>query len=205
MNKIICVLDYGSGNQKSLVNIIKSLGYKVILTDSKKEIQKSSHVILPGVGSYDDLMQRLKEKRLIDILNKEILINRKPFLGICVGMQILSTYGYEFKKSVGLNWINGIVKKIDTNLKLPHVGWNNIKLLNNSSIVNSLEKSPDFYFLHSYIFFPQDNSNIISTTEYGTNFPSIINYKNIFGFQFHPEKSQINGKIILKNFFEYTF
>jgi glutamine amidotransferase len=205
MNKIICVLDYGSGNQKSLVNIIKSLGYKVILTDSKKEIQKSSHVILPGVGSYDDLMQRLKEKRLIDILNKEILINRKPFLGICVGMQILSTYGYEFKKSVGLNWINGIVKKIDTNLKLPHVGWNNIKLLNNNSIVNSLEQSPDFYFLHSYIFFPQDNSNIISTTEYGTNFPSIINYKNIFGFQFHPEKSQINGKIILKNFFEYNF
>lgn len=197
----VCIIDYGSGNQRSLFNLIKSLNFDVILSNSEKEISKCSHLLLPGVGSYGDLMQRLKEKNLIDILSKEVLIKEKFFLGICVGMQVLSTIGYEFKKILGLNWIKGEVRKINTSkLKLPHIGWNNIKILKSNIIDNSINNL-DFYFLHSYIFLTNDSNNTIATTIYGEEFASIISYKNIWGFQFHPEKSQSAGKKILLDFF----
>jgi len=197
----ICIIDYGSGNQKSLFNLIKSLGFNVILSDSDKEISKCSHLLLPGVGSYGDLMLRLKKKNLIDILSEEVLVKEKFFLGICVGMQVLSTVGYEFEKISGLDWIKGEVRKINTSkLRLPHIGWNNIKILKSNIIDNSINNL-DFYFLHSYIFLTKDSCNTVATTLYGEEFSSVISYKNIWGFQFHPEKSQLAGKKILLNFF----
>jgi glutamine amidotransferase len=146
-------------------------------------------------------MLRLKKKNLIDILSEEVLVKEKFFLGICVGMQVLSTVGYEFEKISGLDWIKGEVRKINASkLRLPHIGWNNIKILKSNIIDNSINNL-DFYFLHSYIFLTKDSCNTVATTLYGEEFSSVISYKNIWGFQFHPEKSQLAGKKILLNFF----
>ena len=136
-------------------------------------------------------MKNLKEKKILDVLNKEVILKHKPFLGICVGMQILSSYGFEFEKSEGLNWIAGEVHKIDKkNIKLPHIGWNNILITKKEdNIVDSLNNM-DFYFLHSYVFNLKDNSNSISKTNYGIEFNSIVRKDNIYGAQFHPEKAK---------------
>jgi glutamine amidotransferase len=197
----ICIVDANSGNKKSVYNLIKYLCYDVRVSRSAEDINKATHLILPGVGSYSEMMSKLKKYNLIDILSNEVLIKKKPFLGICVGMQVLSTFGYEFEKSAGLNWIEGIVRKLKTdNLKLPHIGWNNILIQKKDKILNEIDENSNFYFLHSYVFESRITNSIIAETSYGESFPCIINSDNIWGFQFHPEKSQIPGQLILKNF-----
>lgn len=197
----ICIVDANSGNKKSVYNLIKYLNYDVIVSRSPEDITKASHLILPGVGSYSEMMSKLKKYNLIDILSNEVLIKKKPFLGICVGMQVLSTFGYEFEKSTGLNWIEGIVRKLKTDsLKLPHIGWNTILTQKKDKILNEINENSNFYFLHSYVFEPKIINSIVAKTSYGESFPCIINSDNIWGFQFHPEKSQIAGQLILKNF-----
>ena len=201
MNNKICIIDYGSGNQKSLYNLINYLGYNVCFSRSENDIKNSSHLLLPGVGSYADLMLRLNSLNLHEILTDYVLIKKKLFLGICVGMQILSTLGNEHVRTRGLNFIEGEVRKINSgSLKIPHIGWNNVTLKKNSFIGSEQFVDLDFYFLHSYIFEPKDKNNIVGFTEYGECFPSIINKENIWGYQFHPEKSQHSGKMMLKNF-----
>jgi len=201
MNKKICIIDYKSGNQKSLFNIIHHMGYNVIISQDPKIIDKSTHIILPGVGAYGKLMQKLIDKKLIEIINEQILFKKKPFLGICVGMQILSDKGFEFGEYEGLKLISGTVNKMHLDLKLPHIGWNTVKVIKNDLITKNID-GLDFYFLHSFFFKNKFDENILTLTKYGIEFPSIIKKENIYGFQFHPEKSQENGRIILKNFFE---
>ena len=197
----ICIVDANSGNKKSVYNLIKYLSYDVRVSRSAEDINKATHLILPGVGSYSEMMSKLKKYNLIDILSNEVLIKKKPFLGICVGMQVLSTFGYEFEKSAGLNWIEGIVRKLKADkLKLPHIGWNNIMIQKKDKILKDIDKNSNFYFLHSYVFESKITNSIIAETSYGESFPCIINSDNIWGFQFHPEKSQIPGQLILKNF-----
>ena len=197
----ICIVDANSGNKKSVYNLIKYLNYDVIVSRSSEDITKATHLILPGVGSYSEMMSKLKKYNLIDILSNEVLIKKKPFLGICVGMQVLSTFGYEFEKSTGLNWIEGIVRKLKTDrLKLPHIGWNTMLIQKKDKILNEIDENSNFYFLHSYVFEPKIINLIVAKTSYGESFPCIINSDNIWGFQFHPEKSQIAGQLILKNF-----
>ena len=197
----ICIVDANSGNKKSVYNLIKYLCYDVRVSRSAEDINKATHLILPGVGSYSEMMSKLKKYNLIDILSNEVLIKKKPFLGICVGMQVLSTFGYEFEKSAGLNWIEGIVRKLNTDkLKLPHIGWNNILIQKKDKILNEIDENSNFYFLHSYVFESRITNSIIAETSYGESFPCIINSDNIWGFQFHPEKSQVAGQLILKNF-----
>lgn len=197
----ICIVDANSGNKKSVYNLIKYLSYDVRVSRSAEDINKATHLILPGVGSYIEMMSKLKKYNLIDILSNEVLIKKKPFLGICVGMQVLSTFGYEFEKSAGLNWIEGIVRKLKTDkLKLPHIGWNNIMIQKKDKILDDIDENSNFYFLHSYVFESKITDSIIAETSYGESFPCIINSDNIWGFQFHPEKSQIPGQLILKNF-----
>jgi glutamine amidotransferase len=197
----ICIVDANSGNKKSVYNLIKYLSYDVRISRAAEDINKATHLILPGVGSYSEMMSKLKKYNLIDILSNEVLIKKKPFLGICVGMQVLSTFGYEFEKSAGLNWIEGIVRKLKTdNLKLPHIGWNNIFIQKKDKILNEIDENSNFYFLHSYVFDSKITNSIIAETSYGESFPCIINSDNIWGFQFHPEKSQVPGQLILKNF-----
>ena len=197
----VCIVDANSGNKKSVYNLIKYLNYDVIVSSSFEDITTATHLILPGVGSYCEMMSKLKKYNLIDILSNEVLIKKKPFLGICVGMQVLSTFGYEFEKSAGLNWIEGIVRKLNTDkLKLPHIGWNNILIQKKDKILNEIDENSNFYFLHSYVFETRSINSIVAKTSYGEFFPCIINSDNIWGFQFHPEKSQVAGQLILKNF-----
>ena len=137
----------------------------------------------------------------MECLENSVFIDGKPFLGICVGMQVLSDEGNEFGKKEGLGWISGSVNILDSdNLPLPHVGWNDVDFKVEKSIMNGLLDNKDFYFVHSYYFEALKKENVIATTSYGKNFPSIVNKDNIYGFQFHPEKSQRTGQLILKNF-----
>ena len=194
----VSILNFGSGNLKSVYNLISYLGYDCKITIDKNYINASTHIILPGVGSYSGLMSKIKKNDL-DLLSEQVHIKKKPFLGICVGMQILSTSGNEFIESKGLNWIDGNVEKIE-NDKLPHVGWNNILIKKNSVLTKNLDDESNFYFLNSYHFKPKDTKHIIAETSYKQSFCSIVEKENIFGVQFHPEKSQKAGQLLLNNF-----
>ena len=201
--KKVCILNYGSGNSMSVYNAIKFLKYKVILSNKIDDINKSTHLILPGVGSFKKTMEKINKKLPIKFLNNQVIEKKKPILGICVGMQVMSDFGYEFEKCPGLGWIRGevkILKKQPQNI--PHVGWNNLEIKKKHKILKNIDKEDNFYFVHSYKFKTKNITNSISVTKYNENFSSIINNKNIFGFQFHPEKSQISGLKLLKNFIE---
>jgi glutamine amidotransferase len=196
----ICILDYGIGNIFSLKNVLKKIEVDFTYSRSKKDIINASHLILPGVGSFNIAIKKLSESISLDFLSNEVLQKNKPILGICVGMQIMATYGYENKFANGLNWIQGSVKIINSkNLPLPQVGWNSLLSLKNASILNGIEKK-DFYFLNSYYFDIMNNENVIAYSSYGIKFPSIIKKNNIIGVQFHPEKSQKAGFQFMKNF-----
>lgn len=197
--KKICILDYGAGNVASVYNVIKYLGFNCKITNDRNYIKDSSHIILPGVGAYSSSVNKFKKKIDINLLENEIHNKKKPFLGICVGMQILSTLGLEFGECKGLNWIGGIVKMLN-HTKLPHIGWNRIKILKKSTITKNLESGHEFYFVNSFYFEPKDKNTVVASTNYGNSFCSIIEKENIFGVQFHPEKSQKAGQILLKNF-----
>lgn len=200
MKNFVCILDYGSGNVKSVFNIFKKLLDDVVISNKVEDIKKSTHLILPGVGSFGASMDKINQKIPLSSVEKEVLSNKKPFLGICVGMQVLANVGYEFGKHEGLGWISGQVRKLKTdNLPLPHIGWNNVKVLKSSSLTAGLQQN-DFYFVHSFIFEAKDEDNIIATANYGEEFAAVINKDNIYGVQFHPEKSQKSGIRLINNF-----
>jgi imidazole glycerol-phosphate synthase subunit HisH len=200
----VCILDYGSGNVASVFNLLSFLKVNVIVSNSKKEIVNCSHLILPGVGSFAKSMKKIKANIPIDILEKEVLIKKKPFLGICVGMQVLAEHGLEFGETKGLGWISGIVEKLNSKEEpLPHIGWNEINIINHSKIVEGLDKVRDFYFVNSFVFKSKNKSRIVATTNYGEAFVSIIKKNNIIGVQFHPEKSQKSGLKLISNFLKY--
>ena len=204
MKNIICILDYGCGNTQSIQSSINFLGYKSVISNDNKIIKKCSHVILPGVGSYFNALDKIGLNLDLNFLKKEILKKKKPILGICVGMQVLSTYGYEFKKTSGLNWIDGNVVKMKNKPNIiPQVGWNNLKIHSkNNKLLENIDSNDYFYFLHSFKFNVKNKKNIIASTDYNEKFSSIINKENVIGVQFHPEKSQTSGLKILKNFIE---
>ncbi len=196
------ILDINSGNILSLKNIILKFSKNVSIGNNDNNILNATHIFLPGVGSYSQVMQNVKNTVNIKLLKKKLLENETMFLGICVGMQVLSDYGYENDKSEGLSLIKGSVKKMETKEILPHVGWNSINFNKKSKLLNQIPNKSDFYFTHSYSYHLEDSSSIISNTNYGLSFPSIINKLNIYGTQFHPEKSQSNGIKLIKNFLE---
>jgi len=198
--KNVCILDYGTGNIHSLKNILNKLSIPHKYSNKIKDIQNATHLILPGVGAFDVAYKNANKFLPMKIIHYEIFNKSKPILGICVGMQIMASYGEEGEGSKGFNWIEGNVTKIKVNnLSLPHVGWNNIIKVRDSLIVDELHNK-DFYFLNSYFFNVQNKKYIIAYTKYGSKFPSIVQKNNICGVQFHPEKSQMNGKKILLNF-----
>jgi glutamine amidotransferase len=189
------------GNIGSLSNAIYSQGWDPILISSPLEVNDISHLIIPGVGAYDSAMNLLSKKKLITFVN-DFAASGKPLMGICLGMQILSSIGSENTISDGLGLIPGEVKLMEgpENLKLPHVGWNNISLSQDHILLEGIKKNIDFYFVHSYCFHVHNKSQSIASTEYGNVFTSIVANENVFGTQFHPEKSQKNGLRILDNF-----
>lgn len=197
----ICILDYGIGNIFSLKNILKKNDINFTYSRKKKDILSASHLILPGVGSFDIAIKKLSESISIKFLNNEVLKKKKPILGICVGMQIMANNGYENTLTSGLGWVEGSVKIIDSKkLPLPQVGWNNLlHSRKKNDIMNGIEKK-DFYFLNSYYFDVMNKKNVIAYSTYGIKFPSVIQKNNIVGVQFHPEKSQKAGLQLIKNF-----
>ena len=203
-NKKICIIDYNSGNTGSVFNILKFLNYNLVLSNKDHDIIDSTHLILPGVGSFKSVMQNIQHSVNINLIKDLVVKKKKPILGICVGMQIFASKGFEFSEYQGLNFIPGVVKKIDTDLSIPHIGWNNITINNKSNLIHNVDNDDDFYFLHSYKFNADNDKNIVSYSSYGEKFCSIIQKENIYGVQFHPEKSQLAGQKILKNFIEFN-
>jgi len=200
MKKKVCILNYGSGNVKSVYNIIYYLGYDVVVSNLDKDIDNASHLILPGVGSYGSAIKKIYQKINIDVLEANVLQKGKPFLGICVGMQVLSEYGFEFEKTKGLGWIPGETKYLDSKDKvLPHIGWNEIQIVLENKLTQECQ-GKEFYFVHSYTNQNCSESFALAKAEYGTSFNAVIGRENIFGVQFHPEKSQNSGIKLFKNF-----
>ena len=195
----VCVLDYGSGNVASVYNLIKFLNYECVVSNKPKIIETSTHLILPGVGAFGASMEKIKKRIPIEILENQVLIKKKPFLGICVGMQVMTEIGEEFGRHQGLGWIKGKVVKIKSKI-LPHIGWNNVVIKKSSKIFTGLSEHRDFYFVNSFHCNLNDKNLVIAETEYEEIFCSAFQKENIIGVQFHPEKSQKTGQILIKNF-----
>ena len=205
---MIGVINPNAGNLKSLINALESLNFKTKIIDSFRDFKGLNSIILPGVGAFHESMLNLDKKELTTVLNECVLVKKIPFLGICIGMQVLAKKGHEFFSTDGLGWIDGEVVKINkkNNIRIPHMGWNNVKLKNSSSLFD-VDLENTFYFVHSYHLKlnNQDKDNIVtSTVMHGDELISSIEYKNIYGVQFHPEKSQDSGLKILKNFISKT-
>lgn len=197
-----CILDYGSGNVRSVFNLLASLGCQVELSSCADSIDQATHLILPGVGAFGACMESLRASLPWDTLLRALFEQRKPFLGICVGMQVLGSVGSEFGTHAGLDWIAGQVDRLQcSELPLPHVGWNDLQVVQSSPLLEGLDGA-DMYFVHSYAFRPHDPSTVLATTTYGAPFVAAVRKENLWGVQFHPEKSQSAGRRLLRNFLQ---
>ena len=203
----VTIVDYNSGNISSVINSFKEVAKNkanIEVTSDLKKIKLSDKVVLPGQGSFKSCVDALnKINGLTDTLNEFVINDKKPLLGICVGLQMFADTGYEETETKGLGWISGKVSKINNQngkFKLPHIGWNEIKVVKNSKIFKGIENKSHMYFVHSYEFIPEDKNVISSTTDYSSNIVCSVEKENIFGTQFHPEKSDKLGLQIINNF-----
>lgn len=203
LSQNIVIIDYGVGNTYSVSNAIKHLGYnKVVISSDEGIIDKADALILPGVGAFEEAANNLRQRNLDEILNQQVLVQKKPILGICVGMQLMATQSEENGVHAGLNWIEGTVKKLmlPSQFVVPHVGWNDVHTNNESSLFNLTPPNPNFYFDHSY-YFDCDKKHVSAYCDYSINVTAAVQKGNIFGVQFHPEKSQTNGLKLFRGFF----
>ena len=195
---MIAIIDYGAGNIFSVKNALDYIGLPSLLTDKKEDIENADGIILPGVGAFPSAMNMLKEKALISTIQEQA--RQKPFHGICLGMQLIFDKGYEFGETTGLSLIHGTVEKmVEPELNIPHIGWNKLEVLNECPLLQGLSTDEYVYFVHSYKAVCKDE-NISAFCEYGSRIPALVSDKNIYGAQFHPEKSGKTGLQILKNF-----
>ena len=209
----IVVIDYGSGNLRSAAKALEiaasniNLNEKIIVTSDPKVIKEAKKIILPGQGSFKDCYTGIKKvPGLEDSLNEFVLIKKKPIFGICVGMQLFAKVGYESQQTRGFGWIDGEVRKINNinrKLKLPHMGWNEVELKKNFILFANLKNNSHMYFIHSYELITKNKDYVVATTNYGNLINVAVIKENIFGTQFHPEKSQKNGIVILENFLKW--
>jgi glutamine amidotransferase len=196
------IIDYGMGNVASVEKALTFLGIPSKITRDQSDIASADFIILPGVGAFNQGMQNLRESGLIEVLNLEVMDKKKPFMGICLGMQLIADRGYEPSSCKGLGWIQGEVIKIkEPGKSIPHLGWNEISA-REKSIMSKFDNK-DFYFIHSYHFDVKDPSRIMATVNYGKDYVAVVQKDNIFATQFHPEKSQTIGLALIKNFFEF--
>lgn len=201
MNNKITIIDYGMGNLYSVVNAFKALGAEPIVTSDVEEIRNAEKILLPGVGAFGDCMANLEKSGLIPVI-KEALNSGKPFLGICLGMQVLFEGSEEDPGITGLGFFKGQVKKIQTEYKIPHMGWNSLELKNSSPLMENAD-GKYVYFVHSYFCDPEDKSIITAVTDYGTEVTAAVGKGSVQAFQFHPEKSSKVGIALLKAFKEW--
>ena len=204
---MIVIIDYGLGNLDSVSNMIRKIGYESTISSNKETIKSATKLILPGVGSFDNGMTKLKDLNLIDILNHKILEKRTPILGICLGMQLMTKRSDEGELS-GFGWIDAETIKFNFDNskinKVPHMGWNFIKIQQNHPLFNSMNDEFKFYFVHSYYVKCNNNNDSFAKTNYGIDFTSVFVKDNIMATQFHPEKSHKYGMNLLKNFIKYV-
>jgi glutamine amidotransferase len=211
----LIIIDYGSGNLRSVENAFKkaisdnSFGINIEVTNNLQSLRKGDFLVLPGVGSFPDCSKGLKAiDGLVETLSEEVIYKEKPFLGICVGMQLMVDYSLEKIKTSGFGWLKGYLSKIESSgkdylgrrYKIPHMGWNNLKILNKSyPILKNISEKEQFYFVHSYYLTKSLNSEVLASTHYAHEIPAIIGKKNYYGVQFHPEKSSFAGQKFISN------
>ena len=203
----VTIVDYKSGNISSVINSFNEVAQnkvKIEVTSNLKKIRLSDKVVLPGQGSFKSCIDSLnKIEGLVETLNEFAIHNKKPILGICVGLQMFADIGYEETETKGLGWISGKVKKIDNKngrYKLPHIGWNEINIVRDSKILKDIKNKSHMYFVHSYEFVPHDKNTVSTTIDYSTKIVSSVEKDNLFGTQFHPEKSDKLGLKLINNF-----
>ena len=203
----IAIVDYKSGNISSVINSFKEVARRKVsieVTSDIEKIKKSDKIVLPGQGSFKSCVDSLKSiNGLVETLNEYVFDSKRPLFGICVGLQMFADVGYEEIETKGLGWIPGKVSKIDNQngkYKLPHIGWNQINIVKDSKLFKDIEKFSHMYFVHSYEFIPEDKNVISATTDYSSNIVCSLEKENIFGVQFHPEKSDKIGLRIIDNF-----
>ena len=203
----VTIVDYNSGNISSVINSFKEVAKEKInieVSSNLNKIKSSDKIVLPGQGSFKSCVDALSSiVGLVDTLNEFAVINQKPLLGICVGLQMFADIGYEESETKGLGWISGRVSKIDNQngkFKLPHIGWNELNIVKASQIFRNIKNKSHMYFVHSYEFIPKDKNVISATTDYSSSIVCSVEKENIFGTQFHPEKSDKEGLKIIDNF-----
>jgi len=196
------IINYNLGNPKSIKNMLAYLGIESRISSDHAEIASAERLILPGVGHFQHGMEQLEQLGLIELLKKEVLENKKPILGICLGMQLLTKYSEEGNLA-GLGFVDAQTKKFelqDSSLKVPHMGWNTVSFQKESKLIQEVSENPRYYFVHSYYVDCAHQEDILCSTNYGVDFVSGFQYNNIFGLQFHPEKSHKFGMELLANF-----
>lgn len=205
---MIVIIDYQAGNIGSINNMLKKIGSKAVITSDAEEVSRATHIILPGVGAFDYGMGKLRDLGLVDILHRKALDEKVPVLGICLGAQLMCNSSEEGKLS-GLGWINATVKKFPTSVnghryRVPHMGWDHVSQSRESSLLHGLPQPSRFYFVHSYYIECHDPGDKLLQNHYGVDFDSAFEKGNIAGVQFHPEKSHTFGKLLLRNFIEFS-
>ena len=205
MSSKLVIVDYGTGNLNSVKKSLDRIGASSIISSDPKDIINTDKIILPGVGHFGRAMSNLKELNLLESLHEAVLVEQKPILGICLGMELMAKEGEE-GNAEGLGWIDGEIIKFNVSdkikYKIPHVGWNQIHIKKTSLLMNNISDFSEFYFVHSYHLKINNQSDILNETQYDYLFPSAIEKDNIFGIQYHPEKSHDAGVQLLKNFIE---
>ena len=196
--KHTAIVDYGVGNLKSVSTAMAYIGQKTLITGDPNELERADAIILPGVGAFPDAVDKLRERQLDQVLLTQV--GRKPILGICLGMQLLFDQGEEGKNCKGLGLVKGCVKRIPTELKLPHIGWNSLSFYNDSPLFQGLDDGVYVYFVHSFCGFADSEKDVIARTPYGSSVVAAVSHNGVYGCQFHPEKSGDVGLQILKNF-----
>ncbi len=206
----VVIIDYGSGNLRSVAKAFEYMGdgEKIIVTSDANMVKLADHIVLPGVGAFADCMAGLNSvSGMTDALYQTVIEEQRPFLGICVGMQLLATIGEEFGETKGLDWVKGRIKAIkpnNKNLKIPHMGWNILQEIgNHHPVLDGLDNGAYAYFVHSFHFMPDDQKQILATVDYGQNLTAVIGRDNIIATQFHPEKSQQTGLRLIDNFLKW--
>jgi glutamine amidotransferase len=196
------IIDYGMGNLRSVKRAFEVCSAEVEIIQDAKMIKNFDYLVLPGVGAFKDGMNNLEKGGWTDEIINAVVSRQMPLLGICLGMQLLADLGFEGGKTKGLALIRGEIKQLipDDDEKIPHIGWNEVRIKNKSALFNGINDCVDFYFVHSFHFIPEENANILATTPYCNQFVSAISKENIYGVQFHPEKSQRPGLKLITNF-----
>lgn len=200
----VAIIDYGRGNVRSVFNALEYIGADAVITDDPDEIDNASHILLPGVGAFGDAVDALNARGLPEVLHRQAFEKGKPFLGICVGMQMLASAGFEHGEHAGMGWLQADVRRLEPGpdcLKIPHMGWNQVDLVSDHPLFEGFtEATLVFYFVHSYAVTTQETDKILGTCTYGAPFVAALAWDNIVATQFHPEKSQDSGLEMLENF-----